>query len=132
MLQADPSSPTLRRNLADELIALAYLRAFTGEELPVSLGDCRRAQEIMETLSAADPANAEARQDLSSVHYVTARVLQAAGDFPAAAESYRHCLQILEPLVAAHPENVETAFDLGRVRKGLEEVTAGNPWLPST
>jgi len=80
----------------------------------------------MEALSAADPANAEARRDLSSVHYVTGRVLQASGDFQAAAESYGRCLRILEPLVAAHPDNVETAFDLARVRRGLQEVTASS------
>lgn len=124
MLSADPASPALRRNLADELIALAYLRAFTGENLPESLGDCRRAEEIMENLSSADPANAEARQDLSSVYFVSGRVQQAAGDFPAAAACYRRCLAILEPLVAAHPGNVETAFDLGRARQGLREVEA--------
>ncbi|MDQ6764808.1 MAG: serine/threonine protein kinase [Verrucomicrobiota bacterium] len=124
MLAADPARSTLRRNLADELIALAYLRAFTGEDLAEALTDCRRAQETMEDLSAVDPANAEARQDLSSVHYVTGRVLQASGEFKAAAESYASCLRILEPLVAEHPDNVETAFDLGRARRGLQEVTA--------
>ncbi len=123
MLRADPTSSALQRNLADALIARAYLRAFTGEHLLESLGDCRRAAEIMRNLSAADPANAEARQDLSSVYYVTGRILQKAGDFLPAAESYQRCLEILTPLVAAHPENVETAFDLSRVRKSLEEVT---------
>ena len=126
LLASDPASPMLRRNLADGLIALAYLRAFTGEALLDSLGDCRRAQDIMEELSAADPANAEARQDLSSVHYVTGRILQASAQFDAAAESYARCLRILEPLVAAHPDNVETAFDLDRVRRALAEVTANS------
>ena len=76
----------------------------------------------MKNLSAIDPPNTEARQDLSSVYFVTARVLQASGDLKRAAESYRRCLTILEPLVAAHPENIETAFDLARVRQGLKEV----------
>ncbi len=122
MLRADPSSSALQRNLADGLIALAYLRAFTGEHLEESLGDCQRAAEIMRSLSASDPANAEARQDLSSVYYVTGRIWQKAGDPARAAASYEQCLQILGPLVAAHPENVETSFDLSRVRKSLEEV----------
>ncbi len=76
----------------------------------------------MESLAAADPANAEARQDLSTVRFVTGRVLQAAGERQAAAESYRECLRILEPLIAAHPENVQTAFDLAGVRQDLREV----------
>jgi tRNA A-37 threonylcarbamoyl transferase component Bud32 len=130
MLREDPESTSLRRNLADELIALGYLRSFTGEHLPDSLGDCRRAEEIMTSLSAADPANAEARQDLSSVHFVTGRLLQAQGDPAGAAASYRRCLAILEPLVAAHPGNVETAFDLARVRRQLREVS-GHPAKPN-
>ncbi|MEO8952218.1 MAG: hypothetical protein ABI362_09440 [Chthoniobacterales bacterium] len=124
MLRADPASTLLRRNLADELIALGYLRAFTGQNLAESLGDCHRAEEIMVNLSAADPANAEARQDLSSAYFVTGRILQAQENFPEATKSYHRCLEILEPLVAAHPGNVETAFDLARVRRRLGEVSA--------
>ncbi|HEY5035628.1 MAG TPA: serine/threonine-protein kinase [Chthoniobacterales bacterium] len=123
LLRAQPESSAMQRNLADELIALAYLRAFTGEHLDDSLGDCARAEKIMAHLAAADPANAEARQDLSSVHFVTGRIHQAQGDRDQAAESYHRCLEILEPLVAAHPGNVETAFDLARVRRRLDEVT---------
>ncbi len=123
LLRADPESSSLRRNLADELIALGYLRASTGEHLAESLGDCRRAETIMASLSAADPANAEARQDLSSVLFVAGRLQQAQGKSAAAAASYRRCLAILEPLVAAHPGNVETTFDLERVHRRLQEVT---------
>lgn len=127
LLRAEPESSAMQRNLADELIALAYLRAFTGEHLTDSLGDCARAERIMAHLSAADPANAEARQDLSSAHFVTGRVHQAQGYPARAAQSYRRCLEILEPLVAAHPGNAETAFDLARVRRRLGEVTASKP-----
>ncbi len=128
MLAREPESSALRRNLADELIAQAYLRAFTGEQLAESLRDCGRAEKIMAPLAAADPANAEARQDLSSVHFVTGRVEQAAGDQAKAAASYRQSLAILEPLVATHPGNVETTFDLARVRLRLREVTGnGRP-----
>jgi hypothetical protein len=90
--------------------------------------ECARAREIIQSQATSDPANAEARQDLSSTHFVTARLLQAKGDFAAAAESYRRCLAILEPLVALHPNNVETAFDLLRVREGLHAV--GGDWVP--
>ncbi|MFN2476030.1 MAG: serine/threonine protein kinase [Chthoniobacterales bacterium] len=122
MMAADPGSAPARRTLADELIALSYLRAFSGEDLAAARADCERARGIMEGLAASDPANAEARQDLSTALYVTARVLQAQGD-PGAADAFRRCLTILEPLVADHPENVETSFDLSRARKGLAEVS---------
>ncbi len=118
----NPTNPAVRRTLADELIAFAYLQSFSGEDLPGALDACRRAQAIVENLATSDPANAEARQDLSTVNYVTGRVLQKKGELTAAAESYRSCLTILEPLVAAHPDNVETAFDLKRVRAGVAEI----------
>ncbi len=121
-LRLDPRSSALQRNLADALIAFANTRASLGQDLPEALGDCRRAQKIMEALAAADPVNTEARQDLSSVHFVTGRVLQRAGNFTAAVKSYRDCLRILEPLVAAHPGNVETAYDLTRARTGLSDA----------
>ena len=122
LLRADPASTLLRRNLADEWIALGYLRAFTGQQLTESLGESHRAEGIMSTLSAADPANAEAHQDLSSAYFVTGRLLQAARRLPEAAQRYHRCLEILEPLVAAHPGNVETAFDLARVRQQLAQL----------
>lgn len=123
LLATDPASTSLRRNLADELIALAYLRAFTGKNLADSLGDCHRAESIMTSLAHADPANAEARQDLSSAYFVTGLILQAENSLSEAAKSYHRCLEILEPLVAGHPGNVETAFDLARVRRRLGEVS---------
>lgn len=119
---AEPGNSGVRRTLADELIALAYLRAFSHDDLPAGVEECRRAEQIMGDLAAADPANTEARQDLSSVHFVTARVLQAEGERTGAAASYRSCLHILEPLVVAHPDNIETAFDLTRAREGLAQV----------
>jgi tRNA A-37 threonylcarbamoyl transferase component Bud32/tetratricopeptide (TPR) repeat protein len=122
-LRNDPASVPVRRTLADELIALGYLRALSGENLDQGLNECRRAREIIENQAMSDPANTEARQDLSSLHFVMARLLQAKGDFTAAADSYRLSLKILEPLVAEHPENVETAFDLVRVHDGLRAVS---------
>jgi eukaryotic-like serine/threonine-protein kinase len=128
----DPASAVARRMLGDELIGLSYLRALSGENLDQGLVECARAREIIEGQAASDPANAEARQDLSSTHFVAARLLQAKGDFVAAAEYYRRCLDILEPLVAMHPNNVETAFDLVRVREGLHAVAGDSPPFDST
>ena len=122
-LKGDPASATIKRMLGDELLALSYLRALSGENIDQGLNECGRAKEIIESQVANDPVNVEARQDLSSLHFVTARLLQVKGDFTASAESYRLCLKILEPLVAEHPENVETAFDLVRVHEGLTTVS---------
>ena len=126
-VRKDPTSASFRRSLGDELIALSYLRALSGENLDEGLQECARAREIVQSQASSDPANAEARQDLSSTYFVTARLLQAKGDFAAAAQSYRRCLEILEPLVATHPNNVETAFDLVRVREGLHAVGGDHP-----
>jgi tetratricopeptide (TPR) repeat protein len=128
----DPASVSSRRMFADELLGLGYLRALSGENLDQGLKECARAGEIIQAQATSDPANAEARQDLSSTHFVTARLFQAKGNFKAAAQSYRRCLEILEPLVALHPENVETAFDLMRVREGLHAVDGDRVSLRST
>ena len=94
----------------------------SGEGLPEAMDGCRKALELTGNIAGLDPANAEARQDLRSDDFGTARVYQAQGDLAAAAEHYRHALGMLEPLVAEHPGNVETVFDLSRVRQGLKEV----------
>ena len=119
MLRADPTNTSLKRRLADELIATCYLLAQSGHDLPDAAGRCERALRLTESLAGLDPANAEARQDLSSAHFVAGRVCQARGDLPDAAQHYRQSLAILEPLVAEHPGNVETLFDLERVRRSL-------------
>ena len=121
-LRSEPASALLKRRLADELIATAYLLAMSGETLPKAADHCQQALELMQNLANLDPANAEAQQDLSSVYYVSGRVCQARGDTAAAAENYQRSLDILDPLVAAHPGNVETAFDLARARQGLAEA----------
>jgi tetratricopeptide (TPR) repeat protein len=122
-LKNDPTSASSRRTLADELIAIAYLHALSGQNLDEGITACRRANEMIRNQATADPANAEAQQDLSSSYFVLARLFQAKSDNAEAAENYRRCLRILEPLVAAHPENIETAFDLIRVRDGLHDVS---------
>ncbi len=85
-----------------------------------------RALQIEEPLAAADPANAEAQQDLSFAYYMAGRVAQARGEFEFAAAQYRRCLAILEPLIRRHPGNVETAIDLERAQKRLAETEAAS------
>ncbi len=123
-LQAQPGDARLQRSLADILVARAYARVLAGTGLKLAQTDCQGALAIMEPLAVADPLNAEAQQDLSYAHYNHGRVLQAQGEFAAAAAQYQQVLQILEPLVAAQPENVEIAFDLARARRSLGEVAA--------
>ena len=122
-LKNDPTSARNQRTLADELIASAYLRAFSGKDLDEGLAECRRANQIIRNQADADPANAEAQQDLSSTYFVEAKLLQAKGDFHHAEQSYRQCLSILEPLVSTHEDNVETQFDLARVHEALKVVS---------
>ena len=119
----EPTNTTVRRTLEDELVAFGYLQTFSGVNLDGGLDACRRAEAIAQSLTASDPANAEARQDLSTVYYVTARLWQKKGNVNAATEAYRSCLRILEPLVTEHPDNVETAFDFKRVQEGLAEMS---------
>ena len=114
---------SIKRGLADELMAMSYLLAMSREDLPDASSNCQRALQLTESLASFDPANAEARQDLSSAHFVAGRVCQARGDLDGAAKHYRQSLAILEPLVLEHPDNVETAFDLERVRQGLREMS---------
>lgn len=127
----DPASASIRRTLADELIATGYLYALSGQNLDEGIADCRRANEMIQNQASADPANAEAQQDLSTSYFVMARLFQAKGDNAKATENYRECLRILEPLLAAHPENIETRFDLMRVQQGLQLVSPASSAPPN-
>lgn len=129
VLRADPTNTSLKRRLADESIATCYLLAQSGDDLPDATGRCERALELTESLTGLDPAKVEARQDLSSAHFVAGRICQARGDLPDAARHYRQPPAILEPLVAEHPGNVETLFDLERVRRSLRTALPGSGGL---
>jgi len=121
-LRLEPTNSQLRRALAVALIAKAYTHARAERELEAGAADCARAVQIQESITAADPNNAEAQQDLSYAHYISGRIQQLGGDRVKAAEHYQKALRILEPLVAANPQNAETKFDLDEVRRGLTEV----------
>ncbi len=121
-LRLEPANSSIRRNIADGLIARAYARVLANQGLLQAMEDCERALAIEEPLAAADQSNREAQQDLSYAHYITGRVHQAQGNAAAAAERYRQSIRILEPLVAANPGNVETEFDLERSRRGLAQA----------
>jgi len=122
-LRREPGKAASERNLADELISLAYSQALFRQNLDQALQECARARALLTQLAHNDPSNVEAQQDLSSSYFVEGRVLQARGEFAAAATAYRQCLSILEPLVSAHHDNVETEFDLARVREALLAVS---------
>ncbi|MDQ6625715.1 MAG: hypothetical protein M3Y69_06190, partial [Verrucomicrobiota bacterium] len=121
-LAKDPHSVLLRRNYAGELVMSAYARVLANEQLPEAEAQSDEGLKIQENLAGADPANAEARQDLAYTYYVNGRIRQLLGDVVQAESNYRQCLAILEPLTAAHPENAETAYDLQRARTGLAEL----------
>ncbi len=118
-----PQDGQFRRNLADAFVMRAHARTLAGRELPEAQEECARAIALEEALAAADPANAEAQQDLSFAYTIAGQVSQARGERAPAAQFYQQALEILEPLVSRFPGNVETAFDLARARHGLTEVS---------
>ena len=123
-LQLEPGNSQVRRNIAGGLIAKAYARCVARQDLETAAADCARAIEMFQPLSAADPRNAEAQQDLSYAHYVKGWAHHLHGDHAEAAQHYRASVGILEPLVQRHPGNLETAYDLDQARRGLAEIEA--------
>jgi non-specific serine/threonine protein kinase/serine/threonine-protein kinase len=121
-LRIEPNNSNLRRSYAVGLISKAYTHNGALRDLEAAAADCARAVEMQQAITAADPSNVEAQQDLSYALAVHGRVYELMGDKPKAAERYRSALRILEPLVAANPQNNETRFDLDEVRRGLADV----------
>jgi tetratricopeptide (TPR) repeat protein len=124
LLEKDPGNAQLRRSFAGALIMKASGHILAERDVDAALRDCDRALTIQTELATADPANAEAQQDLSYAHYTTGRVHQLRNDLSAAAQHFRASLAILGPLVAANPHNNETRFDLERAQRGLAETRA--------
>jgi non-specific serine/threonine protein kinase/serine/threonine-protein kinase len=120
----EPGNSQLRRNIAGALIAKAYARCVAVTELNEAAADCAKAIAMFEPLSAADPLNAEAQQDLSYAQYVKGWAHHLAGEHASAAQHYRASIAMLEPLVQRHPGNLETAYDLDQARRGLAQLPA--------
>lgn len=121
-LRLEAHNSSLRRSYAVGLISKAFTHMSAGRDLAAAVTDCERAVQMQESLSAADPSNKEAQQDLSYAHFIHGRVYQLLRDKAKAGEHYRKAMRILEPLVAANPQNAETKFDLDEVRRVFSEV----------
>jgi tetratricopeptide (TPR) repeat protein len=103
LLEKDPGNAQLRRSFAGTLIMKASVYIMAERDLDAALRDCERAIAIQTELAAADPANAEAQQDLSFAHYTTGRIHQLQGDRSTAAHHFRKSLDTLAPLISANP-----------------------------
>lgn len=120
-LTADPLDASVQRNLAGARTDAAYARVLANRELATAEADADLALLAMKALAAADPANAEAQQDLSFAHYIRGLVHRSQRNASAAARQFEEAVAILDPLVAARPGNVEAAADLTRLRRELAQ-----------
>ncbi len=94
-------------------LAAGYLKVgdVQGKPYRPNLGDTaaalasyRKAQEILQSLTAASPDNLEARQSLSLAWQSVGRVQERVGDWAAALKSQRKAVALSDALVSAHPE----------------------------
>jgi tetratricopeptide (TPR) repeat protein len=72
----------------------------------------RDGRAIIETLAAADPANATWQSDLAASQSKLGDVMVAESDLPAALKSYRDALAIAERLATADQANTDRQYEL--------------------
>jgi serine/threonine protein kinase/predicted negative regulator of RcsB-dependent stress response len=116
LVASDPTNMRARSELAGAYEAIGNIK---GNPYNPNLGDTssavesyKKAVEIREALAAADPANAQARRDLSWVYYWIGDVDATTGDTARASEAYRRALAISESLSAADPRSARARGDL--------------------
>jgi tetratricopeptide (TPR) repeat protein/tRNA A-37 threonylcarbamoyl transferase component Bud32 len=122
----------------DLLMAYGHLGDLTGSPLVLNLGDYRgavvwyrKAASIAQRMAAADPSNAQARNDEGTALMRIGVTQTAAGENHAALETLKRAETLLVPLRAASPASVPLADRLavlylyeGRALEALGEHTA--------
>jgi tetratricopeptide (TPR) repeat protein len=84
----------------------------------------RRALEIREQLSAADPKNSEARRDLATSFDKVGEMLTRLDQPVAAIQYFRRALAIDEALSAAEPNNAQPRLDRAHDHEQISEALA--------
>jgi len=108
--------PSLQRELAHGYIRVG---AVQGNPYVGNLGDTegalasyRKAEELLGALSAADPTDAVARDDLAYAHQGLGLMLETTGRPMEALAGFRRAGEIYEALSAAEPTDTEVRLDL--------------------
>ena len=108
-LADDPSDVKLQRGVAIGLMKIAGL---PDTEKPAAVDHMKRAIDMLEALSKADPQNARSRREVGYAYYQLGRILQDAGQPADALRNRQRALEIRQEFAAQDPQNRQARFDL--------------------
>jgi tetratricopeptide (TPR) repeat protein len=109
LVTAHPAQPNHRRNLADGLTEIAFLRWKCCRDLAGALRDIHDALSGFGGIADQDPDNMEARRDIANAKKNLGWILGEAGRLKEALEANREALAIYERVRRADPSSQEDA-----------------------
>lgn len=98
-------------------------------QTPEALTDCRKAQELFESLAAADPRNPELKAKVANVSTHLGTLSRTAGDSAAMMTTQRKAVAMLEELAAAHLDDQNYEWQLLSARNLLRTSLEDNEQL---
>ncbi len=123
---AAPANAEAQRSLAISYVKLGDVLGNanfnnSGDEAG-AMQSYRASAEILETLYAADPANAKTRRLLGLIYERLGTMLEAAGKVDEALETYRRSKAIREPLAADFPTDTDAVRDAAIAHEKIGDV----------
>jgi tetratricopeptide (TPR) repeat protein len=116
LVTAHPAQPYHRRNLADGLTEIAFLRWKCCRDLAGALRDIHDALNGFGGLAEQDPENMEARRDVANAKKNLGWILGEAGRLKEALGANREALAIYERVRRADPDSQEDAGYIAEVQ----------------
>src|SRR5262249_33440732 len=116
LVAANPAQPSHRRNLADGLTEIAFLRWKCCRDLAGALRDIHDALNGFGSIADQDPENLEARRDVANAKKNLGWILGEAGRLEEALEANREALAIYQRVRHADPDSQEDAGYIAEVQ----------------
>jgi eukaryotic-like serine/threonine-protein kinase len=116
---------SLRTHLAGDYSGIATVLALQGQ-LANAIDVQRRATELLEDLSAADPMNATIRMFLADSHQFLGSDLENNGDLDHGLQHLRKAMQIYQILSTADPSNTLPSYRMGYTQMAIGELLVRN------
>ena len=121
---SNPGHPH-RRELADDLLTIAFSRWRCCRDLDGAMRDDHDALVQFERLSDEDRHNLEARRDVANAYKIAGQVLGEGGRSEEALQMSRKALAVYEELDRADPASAENATFLAKVRAQIAALERG-------
>jgi tetratricopeptide (TPR) repeat protein len=119
LVTAHPAQSNHRRNLADGLTEIAFLRWKCCRDLAGALRDIHSALSGFGGIADQDPDNMEARRDIANAQKNLGWILGEAGQLKEALQANREALAIYEQVRGADPSSQEDAGYIAEVQSRI-------------